>query len=106
MLALHGIGPETADSILLYALEKAVFVVDAYTRRIFSRLGLFDESLGYEAVRHYFEIRLEPSVPLFQEFHALIVEHAKRHCRVTPQCNHCPLTGICPAKRSEPDRVD
>jgi len=98
LLSLHGIGPETADSMLLYALEKAVFVVDAYTRRIFSRLGLLDARLGYEAVRHYFESQLEPSVPLFQEYHALIVEHAKRHCRVKAQCSGCPLAGHCPSR--------
>ena len=106
LLSLHGIGPETADSILLYALDKSVFVVDAYTRRIFSRLGLLDERLGYEAVRHYFESHLQPSVPLFQEFHALIVEHAKRYCRVKAQCSGCPLASYCPTNQAEPSHVD
>ena len=98
LLALHGIGPETADSMLLYALDQPVFVVDAYTRRIFSRLGLLDARIGYEAIRHDFESQLEPSVPLFQEYHALIVEHAKRHCRVSPACTDCPLAGQCPSR--------
>ena len=97
LLDLHGIGPETADSMLLYALDKPVFVVDAYTRRIFTRLGLLTDPLGYETIRHYFESQLEASLPLYQEYHALIVEHAKRHCRVRPDCRCCPLAGCCAA---------
>lgn len=104
LLALHGIGPETADSMLLYALDKPVFVVDAYTRRIFSRLGLLGDNHGYSAIQHYFEQQLPLSVSLFQEYHALIVEHAKRHCRTKPQCRHCPLKADCPAADGFPDK--
>ncbi len=95
LLALHGIGPETADSILLYALEKPVFVVDAYTRRIFSRLGLCAPDAGYDALQRMFMQALPADAPLFNEYHALIVELAKRHCRVRPRCEGCPLAERC-----------
>jgi len=96
LLALHGIGPETADSILLYGLDRPIFVVDNYTKRLFVRLGHFDHVLGYEAIQHYMQQRLPASVPLFQEFHALIVEHAKRYCKTKPLCGQCPLEKQCP----------
>jgi endonuclease-3 related protein len=96
LLAVHGIGPETADSILLYALDKPVFVVDAYTKRLFVRLGHFSHNLGYDSIQHYFQQRLPESLPLFQEFHALIVEHAKRFCKTKPLCDQCPLFDCCP----------
>jgi len=95
LLTVRGIGPETADSILLYALDKPVFVVDAYTRRIFHRLGNLPQDVDYKSTQHYFHARLPRSLPLFKELHALIVEHAKRHCRVTPQCEDCPLQSHC-----------
>jgi len=97
LLAVRGVGRETADSILTYALEKPFFVIDTYTRRIFSRLG-------YAAPTDYDDLRIaiENSVPrelaLYQEFHALIVEHAKRHCRKTPLCEGCPLIYLCPGR--------
>jgi len=96
LLAVTGIGPETADSILLYALDRPVFVVDAYTKRLFTRLEHFDHKLGYDNIQHYFQQRLPESLPLFQEFHALIVEHAKRFCKTKPLCSHCPLVNDCP----------
>lgn len=96
LLAVHGIGPETADSILLYALDKPVFVIDAYTKRLFIRLGHFNHSLGYDSIQHYFQQRLPESLPLFQEFHALIVEHAKRYCKTKPLCEQCLLFDCCP----------
>jgi len=96
LLALYGIGPETADSILLYAFDKPVFVVDAYTKRLFTRLEHFDHQLAYDNIQHYFQQRLPESLPLFQEFHALIVEHAKRYCRTKPLCSQCPLLDHCP----------
>ncbi len=96
LLAVTGIGPETADSILLYALDRPVFVVDAYTKRLFTRLEHFDHELGYDNIQHYFQQRLPESLPLFQEFHALIVEHAKRFCKTKPLCSHCPLANDCP----------
>jgi len=97
LLALHGIGPETADDILLYACGHAVFVVDAYTRRIFSRHGLVPSTIGYEALRAYFEGHLPHEVPLFKEYHGLIVWTAKDFCRTRPQCAGCPLAGLLPA---------
>jgi len=95
LLALHGIGPETADSMLLYALERPVFVIDAYTRRIFGRLGLTEPAAGYHALQDYFHSSLPSSLELFKEYHALIVMHAKRHCRIRPVCAGCPLQDGC-----------
>ncbi|HPQ81653.1 MAG TPA: endonuclease III domain-containing protein, partial [bacterium] len=81
LLAVNGIGPETADSILLYALAKPVFVIDAYTKRILSRHGLCAEDDGYEDLQAIFTDRLPSDVPLFNEYHALIVETGKEYCR-------------------------
>ncbi len=100
LLALKGIGPETADSILLYALEKPIFVIDAYTRRIFSRLGVCAADIGYHALQDLFHAELPGDAGLFNEFHALIVEHAKRHCRTRPVCARCPLAADCPSRQS------
>ncbi|NWF38560.1 endonuclease III domain-containing protein [Mariprofundus sp. NF] len=100
LLALSGIGPETADSMLLYGLEKPIFVVDAYTRRIFTRLGLLPEKIDYDGIQNYFHQQLEPQLSLFQEYHALIVEHAKRHCRSQPVCDNCPLHACCASSGS------
>lgn len=95
LLKVKGIGPETADSIVLYAFEKPSFVVDAYTRRIFSRLNLCNENDKYEEIQRAFESRLPSDVGLFKEYHALIVEHAKRHCRKKPVCEKCVLIKKC-----------
>lgn len=95
LLAVPGIGRETCDSILLYAGEKPSFVVDAYTKRLFSRLGLVRENDSYEEVRSLFMDRLPHDSKLFNEYHALIVEHCKRHCRKKPSCAGCPLQGHC-----------
>jgi len=95
LLALHGIGPETADSMLLYALELPVFVIDAYTKRIFTRLGLADKDADYRQLQAFFEEHLPGNTGLFNEYHALIVAHAKRHCRINPLCAECPLAGCC-----------
>ena len=95
LLAVHGIGPETADAIILYAFERAVFVVDAYTKRIFSRLGMVEDNSDYESLRNFFENNLEPNAALFGEFHAHIVEHAKNVCKVQPRCGRCVLRGGC-----------
>lgn len=91
LLAVRGIGPETCDSILLYAGHMPTFVVDAYTKRLFSALGLVPPKAGYEEVRDLFMDNLPPDVELFNEYHALIVEHCKRHCRTKPRCPGCPL---------------
>ncbi|MDX8412213.1 MAG: endonuclease III domain-containing protein [Mariprofundaceae bacterium] len=96
LLALHGIGPETADSMLLYALNIPVFVVDAYTQRIFSRLGLLAAKASYADTQQLFHDHLTVETGLFNEYHALIVAHAKRHCRVKPLCSGCPLHDLCP----------
>lgn len=99
LLAVKGIGPETADSILLYALNKPYFVVDAYTRRIFFRIG-FEIPPKYEDLRLQIETNLPTDLSIYNEFHALIVEHAKQHCRKNPTCIDCPLDFLC-AKRIE-----
>lgn len=99
LLAVWGIGPETADDMLLYAFERPVFVVDAYTRRIFTRLGLIAGSEGYETIRRAFESALGPDVPLYNEYHALIVRHGKDVCRTRPRCAQCCLSPECPTRQ-------
>lgn len=91
LLALRGIGPETADDILLYACGKPVFVVDAYTRRILSRHGLCDPAIRYEPLRALFETALAADLTVFREFHGLIVFTGKDFCRRAPRCAGCPL---------------
>jgi len=91
LLACHGVGPETADSILLYALDRPVFVVDAYTRRILSRYGLIAGDEPYEALRMMFESSLPRRPRLYNEYHALLVRLAKVNCRPRPLCDSCPL---------------
>ncbi len=93
LLALWGIGPETADSILLYAWHQPVPVADAYTRRLFHRLGWTGERAGYEELAGWCARGLPVKAPVLQEFHALIVRHAKEHCRAAPVCRDCPLAG-------------
>ncbi|MEX0801005.1 MAG: endonuclease III domain-containing protein [Dehalococcoidia bacterium] len=100
LLATHGIGPETADAILLYAAGRASFVVDAYTRRIFSRLGVEPDAGTYEAWRALFESNLAPDAPLFNEYHALIVRHGKDVCRREPLCAGCVLLDLCETGRA------
>lgn len=96
LLDLHGIGPETADSMLLYALDRPVFVVDAYTSRLFSRLGLCDGKAKYDDVQALFMENLQPDVRMFNEYHALIVRHAKEMCsKRTPECEECTLAKMC-----------
>jgi len=91
LLSRPGIGPETADSILLYALGRPVFVVDAYTRRILSRCGLIAGDEPYEYLRLVFESSLPHRPKLFNEYHALLVRLAKVNCRANPICDNCPL---------------
>ena len=91
LLACHGVGPETADSILLYALGRPVFVVDAYTRRILSRYGLIAGDEPYEYLRRMFESSLPCRPKLYNEYHALLVRLAKVNCRSRPLCDSCPL---------------
>jgi endonuclease-3 related protein len=97
LLAINGIGPETADDILLYAFHRPVFVVDAYTRRLFERLGLLAGGETYEQIRRVFEEALGPDVPMLKEYHALIVSQGKAVCRTRPLCGACALRRDCPA---------
>lgn len=96
LLAINGIGHETTDAILLYAFERPVFVVDEDTRRLFYRLALIQGSEAYEDLQHLLEIMLDRDAGLFNEYHALIVRHAKEHCREEPLCEGCPLDSVCP----------
>jgi endonuclease-3 related protein len=92
LLAVNGIGPETADSILLYALNRPVFPIDAYTRRILSRYGLIQGDEPYDDLRIAVEHSLGPDVQRLNEFHALLVRLAKTHCLSRPVCSSCPLS--------------
>lgn len=95
LLGISGIGPETADSILLYALGLPSFVVDAYTRRIFSRHGLIPEGMGYEDLRAFFMDALPHDAPLYNEYHALIVRTGKGWCaKREGKCRQCPLAPL------------
>jgi endonuclease-3 related protein len=96
LLEIRGVGPETADSIILYAASKPSFVVDAYTYRIFSRHEWVEESISYEDLREYFMGAMEPDVRVFQEFHALLVRTGHLYCRKKPLCDSCPLNIFFP----------
>ncbi|CAK0782262.1 putative DNA repair glycosylase MJ1434 [Gammaproteobacteria bacterium] len=99
LLGINGIGPETADDILLYALDRPVFVVDAYTRRLFERLGCLTGGEDYETIRQGFESALPPDPMFYNEYHALIVRHAKAVChKRQPGCPRCPLAARCDAQ--------
>lgn len=96
LLSVNGVGFETADDILLYAFERPVFVIDSYTRRFFSRLGMASVDEGYEHLRSKFESRLPAEVAMFNEYHALIDVHAKKVCKKKPNCSICCLLENCP----------
>src|SRR4029077_19075640 len=99
LLGVHGIGPETADSILLYAGRHPVFVVDAYARRMLERHRLAAPKHSYEELRQFFERKLPADVPLYNEFHALIVRTGKDYCRASnPRCEKCPLHRFLPER--------
>ena len=97
LLSVRGIGPETADCILLYALERPVFIVDAYARRILARVGSRPDAarLRYEALQAWIEERLGTDANFYNEFHALLVAHRQSLCRPRPDCGACPLAGEC-----------
>ncbi len=95
LLDIWGIGRETADSILLYAFKVPTFVVDAYTKRVFVRLGAIHESLDYDEIKGLFENSLDQDFAVYQEYHALIVWHAKNYCKKEPLCSDCILRGKC-----------
>ena len=98
LLATHGIGPETADAILLYAAGRRVFEIDAYTKRIFSRIGAGPgETAAYNVWQRYFEDALgrDGDAKMYQRYHGYIVLHGKRRCRTVPRCADCPLLAVC-----------
>ena len=94
LLNVNGIGPETADSILLYALEKPVFVIDAYTKRILHRHHITAESASYHEMQELFHRGLPEDRLLYNEYHALIVMAGKHYCKPKPRCSECPLTHL------------
>jgi endonuclease III related protein len=94
LLEVKGIGPETADSILLYGLRKPIFVVDGYTKRILSRHSIIPEETSYEEVQRLFMDHLPFDEKLFNEYHALLVHLGKMVCKKTPRCDICPLKGM------------
>ena len=97
LLGIHGVGPETADSILLYAGSMPIFVVDAYTCRIFSRHGWIDLESDYHQIQEYFHDHLPADAPMFNEFHALLVHLGKHFCKKSkPLCETCPLKSMLP----------
>lgn len=109
LLSIHGIGPETADDILLYAAAKPSFVIDAYTRRILGRLGLAPSFGGrtkpsYHTYQAMFHQHLPPDATLFNEYHALLDRHAKERCGKSPRCDGCCLREVCVTGRSAPGK--
>jgi len=97
LLSVSGIGPETADSIILYAAGQPAFVIDAYTRRITARIGLAPAKASYHDLQHLFTSSLSRDARLFNEYHALLVQHAKTACRTRPVCHDCLLRDLCRA---------
>jgi endonuclease-3 related protein len=94
LLAIKGIGPETADSILLYAFDRPILVVDAYTARVAARHGLIEPPFDYHQLQEVFQSSLPQEVPLFNEYHALLVRVGKDYCKPTPRCQGCPLEDL------------
>ncbi|MEO0114240.1 MAG: endonuclease III domain-containing protein [candidate division WOR-3 bacterium] len=97
LLSVKGIGEETADSILLYAFNRPVFVVDAYTRRVFSRHKFFSSKATYSEIQKFFTANLPKDVKIYNEYHALIIRLAKEHCKKVPNCEQCPLANMVAA---------
>ncbi|MBT9159332.1 MAG: endonuclease III domain-containing protein [Dehalococcoidia bacterium] len=95
LLSIYGIGQETADSIILYAARKPIFVIDAYTRRIMSRIGLTADEGNYAALQALFMENLPSDEKLYNEYHALLVRHGKEACKTSPLCHHCCLSDLC-----------
>lgn len=101
LLALPGVGEETADCIILYAARKPIFVVDAYTHRVFHRLGYFPERISYRRMQEFFMAHLPPDVSLYNDYHAQIVTLAQRNClKNSPRCQECPLASLCSRARA------
>ncbi|MBN1589422.1 MAG: endonuclease III domain-containing protein [Pirellulales bacterium] len=99
LLGVNGVGPETADSILLYAGNLPVFVIDTYTLRVMARHGWVEPEIDYHGLQEYFESHVEEDVKLYNEFHALLVRVGHKHCRKTPKCDGCPLADLLPGGR-------
>jgi endonuclease-3 related protein len=96
LLSVNGIGPETADSIVLYAAEQPIFVVDAYTARVLKRHGWIEPEADYHAIQALFHDNLPDDTALFNEYHALLVRVGNRFCKPTPKCEECPLVELLP----------
>ncbi len=96
LLSVNGIGPETADSIILYAAHRPRFVIDTYTRRVLVRHGWIDRRAGYDDIAEQFMRAIPEDTSLYNEFHALIVRLGKEHCRARPHCEACPLKAYLP----------
>jgi endonuclease-3 related protein len=94
LLRIKGLGEETVDSILLYACNKPIFVVDAYTKRIFSRYGILDENASYGVIQSYFMDNLPEDIDLYNDFHAQIVQLGNLICKQHPECDKCPIKRI------------
>ncbi|MBF0194325.1 MAG: endonuclease [Magnetococcales bacterium] len=91
LLQVNGVGKESADSIICYGAKREVFVVDTYTRRLFVRLGWISEKAGYDEIQKLVHNNINKQADIFNEYHALIVQHAKEHCLKKPSCNNCPV---------------
>ncbi len=98
LLNVKGVGKETADTILLYALDRLSFVIDNYTKRMFVRLGFINNDYNYEKIKCFFEKNLPRDLEIYKEFHALIVQHCKTFCKKNPKCENCFLRDICVRK--------
>jgi len=99
LLSIKGIGPETADSILLYAGDNPIFVIDAYTRRVMSRHRVISHGASYDQLQRLFMSHLRPRTAIFNEYHALLVQVGKEHCKPVPECTGCPLEEFLNGKR-------
>jgi len=96
LLKVWGIGPETADSILLYAGDKMIFVVDTYTKRIFYRLGMVEENISYQEMQEFLEHHIPQNLYIYNEYHALLVGLGANYCKKSrPRCSQCPLQNLC-----------
>ena len=102
LLSVSGVGRETADSIILYALDKPTFVVDAYTARVLLRHGLIDETADHDEIKETFESNLPVDVKMFNEYHGLLVTVGKLHCKKRPVCEGCPLDVLFESPRCRP----
>jgi endonuclease-3 related protein len=105
LLDLRGIGPETVDAIILYAVERPLFVADAYTRRVLARHGFVSDAADYHQTQEFLHAHLAPDTSLFNEFHALLVEVGKKHCKPrSPRCAGCPLEEFLPGAEASRGR--